>query len=74
MADLFQNMSVSTRTYTSAGMQRALDLEIVRDQICGLLGQDCFAVYQLEGNDREHFIAYVEHLLADFDKWREKYE
>ena len=61
-----------TRTYSAEGWNQILELELVRDKICGLYGQDGNIIYKLEERDRERLRYYLDDILEMLDQWQDK--
>ena len=61
-----------TRTYSAEGWNQILELELVRDKICGLYGQDSNIIYKLEERDRERLRKYLDGILEMLDQWQDK--
>lgn len=55
-------------------IQMRYDLEVIRDEICGLYGQDCRIIYGLDDHEREIFKRYLDRVLESIDSFQSKYD
>lgn len=58
------------QTFTTQGLNRLHGLDVIEDYICGLYGQDSYAIHQVSEAQRDDFLREYDRLLKLFRQLR----
>lgn len=65
---------MSKKKLSKKEMKMRCDLEIIRDEVCGLYGPDCEIIYELDPHEREVLMHYLDRMLELVENFQSQYD